>query len=34
MYGVLKDDKIMKIIVISVRKDNIVYKLAEKRINF
>jgi len=32
VYGLVKEDKIMKIIVVSVRADDAVYKLAEKRI--
>ena len=32
VYGLVKEDEIMKIVVISVRKDKVVYKLADKRI--
>jgi len=31
VYGLVKEDEIMKIVVISVRADDIVYKLANKR---
>lgn len=33
VYKLLREDKIMKIVVISIREDNTVYKLADKRIN-
>lgn len=33
VYGLIKKDKIMEIIVISIRNDNEVYKEAERRIN-
>lgn len=32
VYGLVREDKIMKIVVVSVRADDAVYKLAEKRI--
>ena len=32
VYGLVKENEIMKIIVVSVRADDAVYKLAEKRI--
>ena len=32
VYGIVKEDHVMKVIVISVRADDLVYKLAEKRI--
>lgn len=32
VYGLIKEDEIMKIVVISIRADDTVYKLAEKRI--
>ena len=32
VYGLVKEDELMKIVVISVREDEAVYKLADKRI--
>ena len=32
LYGLVKEDELMKIVVISVREDEAVYKLADKRI--
>ncbi len=32
VYGLVREDEIMKIVVVSVREDDIVYKLANKRI--
>ena len=32
VYGIVKEDEIMKIVVVSVRGDDQVYKLADKRI--
>ena len=32
VYGLIKEDEIMKIFVISIREDDVVYKLAQKRI--
>ncbi len=32
VYGIVKENHVMKVIVISVRSGNLVYKLAEKRI--
>ena len=33
VYGLIKNDKVMEIIVISIRNDEEVYKEAERRIN-
>jgi mRNA interferase RelE/StbE len=32
VYGIIREKEIMKIIIISIRDDNTVYKMAEKRI--
>ena len=31
VYGLVREDKIMRVIVISIRSDDIVYKIAQKR---
>jgi len=33
VYQLVRDDKVMKIIIVSIRDDNEVYKEAERRIN-
>lgn len=33
IYGIVKEENIMRIIIISVRDDETVYKVAQKRIN-
>ena len=33
VYQLIRDDKVMKIIIVSIRDDNEVYKEAERRIN-
>lgn len=33
VYGIERQDNLMRIIIISIRNDELVYKLAEKRIN-
>ena len=33
IYRIIEDDKIMKIVVISVRDNSLVYKVAEERVN-